>query len=212
MGFVAWLPLMGNGMYRNHKFIKKKQKTNKIMKNETKLERVKRFLDENGTRYESRANGAGHSDLWLPDLRIAIKMEGDDDALFFETHSKSCFPVFIRDADTLGFVREKLRNTIIKAMVHMQGQLTQRQEALERREERKRLAAERKRHMEEQVRRAKEKRRMNALERKMGKGHKGRKERIERGEWHEQSVRPTSGTTPVRRRRPRIGQQDTRPR
>lgn len=27
------------------------------MKNETKLERVKKFLDENGTRYESRANG-----------------------------------------------------------------------------------------------------------------------------------------------------------
>ena len=188
------------------------------MKNETKLERVKRFLDENGTRYESRANGAGHSDLWLPDLRIAIKMEGDDDALFFETHSRTCFPMFIREGDTMGLVMEKMQNTIIKAMVHMQGQLTQRQEALERREERKRLAAERKRHMEEQVRRAKEKRRMNALERKMGKGHKGRKERIEqgerveRGEWHEQSVRPTSGTTPVRRRRPRIVQQDTRPR
>lgn len=197
---------------------KKKQNTNKTMKNGTKLERAKRFLDENGIRHESRANGVGHSDLWLPDLRIAIKIEGYDDALFFETHSKACFPVFIRDADTLGFVREKLRNTIIKAMVHIQSQMNQRQEALERREERKRLAAERKRHMEEQVRRAKEKRRMNALERKMGKGHKGRKKRIEqgeraeRGEWHEQSVRPTSGTATVRRRRPRIGQQDTRSR
>lgn len=56
------------------------------MKNTTKLEKVKKLLDENGVKWhEPKKKGKrGHSDLVLPDFRIYIKVSGDDDQVFFD--------------------------------------------------------------------------------------------------------------------------------
>ncbi|KGF48775.1 hypothetical protein [Prevotella disiens] len=54
------------------------------MKNSIKLEKVKHFLDENSIKYEEREKRFGHSDLWLPKARVAIKIEGDDSMAFLK--------------------------------------------------------------------------------------------------------------------------------
>ena len=47
------------------------------MKNETKLKKVKEFLDKNNIKYSVSKNAGkdGHSDLVLPDFRIYIKLQ-----------------------------------------------------------------------------------------------------------------------------------------
>lgn len=94
------------------------------MKNTTKLEKVKKFLDENGIKWhEPKKKGKrGHSDLVLPDFRIYIKVSGDEDQVFFEKHKdRNRYPVFIRDGETPKFVLEKVQNTIVKSMKRKQG-------------------------------------------------------------------------------------------
>lgn len=88
------------------------------MKNETKLEKVKKFLDENNIEYviPKNAGEKGHSDLFLPSFRIFIKLHGEDDELFYKTHHVGVYPIFIRDDETPKFVLEKVQNTIIKSM------------------------------------------------------------------------------------------------
>lgn len=102
------------------------------MKNSIKLEKVKLFLDENNIKYEEREKRFGHSDLWLPKARVAIKIEGDDSMVFFETHNKTCCPVFIREEETADFVIEKLQATIIKSMMKQQQNLMRHKEKEER--------------------------------------------------------------------------------
>ena len=87
------------------------------MKNSIKLEKVKHFLDENSIKYEEREKRFGHSDLWLPKARVAIKIEGDDSMAFFETHNKTCCPVFIRE-----------QAAIVKSMMKQQQNLMRRME------------------------------------------------------------------------------------
>lgn len=98
------------------------------MKNSTKLEKVKHFLDENGIKYEEREKRFGHSDIWLPSVRVAVKIEGDDDMEFFKTHKRTCHPVFIRDKESVSFVLEKLQNTIIRSMQAVQQRLMNKKE------------------------------------------------------------------------------------
>jgi len=88
------------------------------MKNETKLKKVLKFLEENGIKYtESKNKGkAGHSDLVLPSFRIYIKLQGEDDALFYESHHIGVHPIFIRNDETPKFVLEKVQKTIVKCM------------------------------------------------------------------------------------------------
>lgn len=88
------------------------------MKNETKLKKVKEFLDKNNIKYSMSKNAgkAGHSDLVLPAFRIYIKLQGEDDALFYKNHHLAVHPIFIRDEETPKFVIEKVQNTIIKIM------------------------------------------------------------------------------------------------
>lgn len=88
------------------------------MKNETKLKKVKEFLDKNNIKYSVSKNAGkdGHSDLILPAFRIYIKLQGEDDALFYKKHHIGVHPVFIRDEETPKFVIEKLQNSIIKVM------------------------------------------------------------------------------------------------
>lgn len=94
------------------------------MKKETKLKKVKEFLRENNIKYTTsrHAGEPGHSDLVVWDYRMYIKMEGEDDALFYRWHKKGVFPVFIREKDTPKFVLEKVQNTIIKFLQREQAQ------------------------------------------------------------------------------------------
>lgn len=102
------------------------------MKNETKLKKVKEFLDGNNIKYSVSKNAGkkGHSDLVLPAFRIYIKLQGEDDALFYENHHVGVHPIFIRNEETPKFVLEKVQNTIIKVM-------QKKQEAFEKRKAKK---------------------------------------------------------------------------
>ena len=117
------------------------------MKNETKLKKVIEFLEENNIKYIERKKQYGHSDVFLPDTRVAIKVDGEDRYHFYKTHKGRCFPVFIRDEDTLKFVLEKVQNTIVKSMLKEQELLMRKKQKEENRRinaEQMKLCAERK--------------------------------------------------------------------
>lgn len=118
------------------------------MKNETKLKKVIVFLEENNIKYrQPRKVLFGCSDLFLPDTRVAIKIDGKDSVHFYETHKRNCFPVFIREEDTPKFVIEKLQNTVIKSMMKEQELLMRKKQKEENRRinaEQMKLCAERK--------------------------------------------------------------------
>ena len=117
------------------------------MKNETKLRKVIEFLKESNINYIERKKRYGHSDVFLPDTRVAIKVDGNDRQRFYKTHRAMCFPVFIREEDTPKFVLEKLQNTIVKAMMREQQVLMRKKEKEENRRinaEQMKLCAERK--------------------------------------------------------------------
>lgn len=97
-----------------------------IIKNETKLEKVKKFLDENNIKYsEPKHKGRkGHSDLVLSELCIFIKISGDDDAKFFNRH-KYYYPIFIRDNETPKFVLEKVQNNYHQVYERKAGKITE---------------------------------------------------------------------------------------
>lgn len=95
------------------------------MRNETKLERLKKFLSENGIEYiiPKRHGKKGHSDIVLPKFRVSVKIEGDDACLFYQRHKAGKYPVFIRTEDTPKFVIEKVQGAIIKSMTSIQSHL-----------------------------------------------------------------------------------------
>lgn len=117
------------------------------MKNETKLKKVIAFLKENNIKYIERKKRYGHSDVFLPDTRVAVKIDGEDGDHFYKTHKGRCYPVFIRDEDTPKFVLEKIQNTIIKSMMKEQELLMRKKQKEENRRtnaEQMKLRAERK--------------------------------------------------------------------
>lgn len=118
------------------------------MKNETKLKKVIAFLEENNVKYRQHKNvWFGHSDVFLPDTRVAIKIDGEDRYHFYKTHKRRSYPVFIRDEDTLKFVLEKIQNTIVKSMLKEQELLMRKKQKEENRRinaEQMKLCAERK--------------------------------------------------------------------
>ena len=122
------------------------------MKNETKLKKVIAFLEENNVKYRQHKNvWFGHSDVFLPDTRVAIKIDGEDRKRFYETHKGKCYPIFIRDEDTPKFVLEKVQNTIVKSMMKEQELLMRKKQKEENRRinaEQMKLCAERKAAME----------------------------------------------------------------
>ena len=104
-------------------------------------------MKENNIKYIERKKRYGHSDVFLPDTRVAIKVDGNDRQRFYKTHRAMCFPVFIREEDTPKFVLEKLQNTIVKAMMREQQVLMRKKEKEENRRinaEQMKLCAERK--------------------------------------------------------------------
>lgn len=139
------------------------------MKNETKLERVKQFLDENGIKYEHRKKRRGQSDIWIHKYRIAIKIDGDDREEFYQKHMRTTLPVFIRDCDTPKFVIEKVQNTIIKSMMRAQRHLEKKEQARQNEAESMRL------HEEKIARKAAERLKWERM-------HKHKRERIRRFE------------------------------
>lgn len=102
------------------RIIKSNVKYMVVMKNETKLKKVIEFLKENNINYIECKKRYGHSDVFLPDTRVAIKVDGEDRYHFYKTHKRRSYPVFIRDEDTLKFVLEKIQNTIVKSMLKEQ--------------------------------------------------------------------------------------------
>lgn len=118
------------------------------MKNETKLKKVIAFLEENNIKYRKHKNvWFGHSDIFLPETRVAIKIDGEDRERFYETHKNISYPVFIREEDTPKFVLEKVKNTIIKSMTKKQQYLMYKKQKEENRRinaEQMKLCAERK--------------------------------------------------------------------
>lgn len=92
------------------------------MKNETKLKKLVKWLDENNFSHfvpHSYSKGVkGSSNLIILPVgkyKINVKIEGEDDVLFYERH-KAHHPVFIRDSETPKFVLEKVQNVIIELM------------------------------------------------------------------------------------------------
>ena len=118
------------------------------MKNETKLKKVIAFLEENNIKYRQRKKVRfGHSDVFLPDTKVAVKIDGEDRDHFYKTHKGRCYPVFIRDEDTPKFVLEKVQNTIILSMTRAQQWVMRKKQKEENRRinaEQKKLCAERK--------------------------------------------------------------------
>lgn len=110
---------------------------------QSKLVAVMRFLRENNIKYVLNSKGEGHCDLWVPVHRIAVKMTGKDDPLFYDTHRRTCFPVFIRTEETSEFVIEKIQNTIVKSMKKAQEQLILKREKAERKKKKKEMAEKR---------------------------------------------------------------------
>ena len=109
------------------------------MKNQTKLERLKLFLDENGIEYHvpNHAGRYGRSDLYIPRWRIAIKVNREgykEDAYFFKRHRGYARPIYIRTEDSMAFVREKVQNVLIKAMKETQNRIVRAQRKREREE------------------------------------------------------------------------------
>lgn len=91
------------------------------MKNSTKLEKVKKWLDKNGIKWKARRRHRnGHSDCFIIDKKVSIKIEGADDDIFYRRHKRGYHPVFIRKVDTPKFVIEKVANTIRDAMIKQQ--------------------------------------------------------------------------------------------
>lgn len=117
------------------------------MKNETKLKKVIGFLKENNIKYIERKKRYGHSDVFLPGTKVAIKIDCEDRDRFYKTHKGRCYPVFIRDEDTPKFVLEKVQKTIILSMTRAQQWVMRKKQKEENRRinaEQMKLCAERK--------------------------------------------------------------------
>ena len=100
----------------------REKRRKKNMKNETKLKKLEAWLDENNFSHHvpsSLERGVkGSPNLIITPFgnhRINVKIEGDDDSLFYVRHMGK-HPVFIRDSETPKFVLEKVQNVIIELM------------------------------------------------------------------------------------------------
>lgn len=91
------------------------------MKNETKLKNLMSFLDENGIKYTTpRKRKEGSAHLFIVQYMIAVKIEGEDDALFFNKHKIGKHPFFIRTSETPKYIIDKMKNLITKMMLIQQ--------------------------------------------------------------------------------------------
>lgn len=76
------------------------------------------FLDENGIKYTTpRKRKEGSAHLFIGKYMISVKIEGEDDALFFNKHKRGRHPFFIRTSETPKYIIEKMQNLITRMML-----------------------------------------------------------------------------------------------
>jgi len=125
------------------------------MTNEEKLELLKKFLDENGIRYDEHHRSGTNviMDLQIPDYMIAVHLSNDFDDTFYRMVYRVYHPFFIRESESAEFVLEKMQNCITDIMVKRQAKF----EAAQKKEENRRKSAEDlKRHAEKLAKKAAE--------------------------------------------------------
>lgn len=91
------------------------------MTNKEKLNEVAKFLDKEGIDFILRPeNVRMKSNLYIPKWKIGVKLEGEDNERYFQTHKRCLSVIFIRESETAEFVLEKLQNVIVKQMMEAQ--------------------------------------------------------------------------------------------
>jgi hypothetical protein len=91
------------------------------MTNKEKLDEVVKFLDKDGIDFVLRPeNVRMKSNLYIPKWKIGVKLEGEDNERYFQTHKRCLSVVFIRESEAVGFVLEKLQNVIVQKMMAAQ--------------------------------------------------------------------------------------------
>lgn len=104
-------------MYAGVKISKKK----KPMTNKEKLDEVVKFLEKEDIDFVLRPeNVRMKSNLYIPKWKIGVKLEGDDNERYFQTHKRCLSVIFIRESETAEFVLEKLQTVIVRRMMAAQ--------------------------------------------------------------------------------------------
>lgn len=91
------------------------------MTNKEKLDEVVKFLEKEDIDFVLRPeNVRMKSNLYIPKWKIGVKLEGEDNERYFQTHKRCLSVVFIRESEAVGFVLEKLQNVIVQKMMASQ--------------------------------------------------------------------------------------------
>ena len=91
------------------------------MTNKEKLDEVVKFLENEGIDFVLRPESVRmKSNLYIPKWKIGVKLEGEDNERYFQTHKRCLSVVFIRESEAVGFVLEKLQNVIVQKMMASQ--------------------------------------------------------------------------------------------
>lgn len=86
------------------------------MEKETKLQKVIDYLKENNIEYIEHVNTKAHSDVFLPSVRIALKIEGVDYEDFKKNHRGHCGWIIVNDDKTLKDLKVEVADTILEIM------------------------------------------------------------------------------------------------
>ena len=79
------------------------------------------FLDENGIKYTTpRKRKEGSAHLFIGQYMISVKIEGEDDTLFFNKQKRVMYSFFIRTSETPKYIIYKMQNLITKMMLIQQ--------------------------------------------------------------------------------------------
>jgi len=88
------------------------------MTNKEKLDEVVKFLEKEDIDFILRPeNVRMKSNLYIPKWKIGMKLEGEDNERYFQTHKRYISTIFIRESEAVGFVLEKLQNVIVQKMM-----------------------------------------------------------------------------------------------
>jgi len=102
------------------------------MTNLEKLEQIKAFLDENGIKWRVPVKKdeewqQTHLHIDGIDVNIRIESANEEDNQKWYLRHKCRRPVFIREKESLGFIKEKVQNVIIKSMQKLQAKIMEKQ-------------------------------------------------------------------------------------
>lgn len=102
------------------------------MTNLEKLEQIKAFLDENGIKWRVPVKKntewrQTHLHIDGIDVNIRIENTNEEDNQKWYLRHKGRRPVFIREKESLEFIKEKVQNVVIKAMQEKQAKIVKEQ-------------------------------------------------------------------------------------